>query len=619
MSANKFSGKQTQQQPDGRIRQSQMVGTFGPGAMLDLVQHAVLVSGLDFWDPEKRIPKVEIAEPRLRESIAARYKELASTLSLSHPFRVPPAGNDREPAVGSGVQVLEFPHWFVCQNKKCCALQRASDGLKLKNQQYVHQCDGKTVSPTVPVRFVTACKKGHLDDFEWIRFAHHDKPRCGRASLTFEEGASGDFHEIEVHCQCGAFARLSQAMTKGFPLRCTGERPWLGREGKQDCDEQARLLVRTATNSYFAQTVSALSIPDPDNELMNTVKNVLEIVKYYDEDDLRKARIKNPTIQQAFERFSDSDVLRTIEQVKSGITPTPVPLRTAEFKQFTAAADEKTGEVAGQTDQFFARKLADRSLLPDKIATVVLASKLREVIAQIGFTRLEPSTADLQGEYDLKVESAQLRLTADWLPAAEVLGEGIFLQLHEPDVQEWERRVQVEHRTRQLLAGYEAWTKSLTDAPPFFGARYYLLHSLSHLLITAISLECGYAASAIRERIYCSSAPNEPPMAAILLHTGTTGSQGTLGGLVEQGRRIKHHLLEALTLGELCSNDPVCASHSPEKDHAERFLEGAACHGCLFIAENSCERFNRYLDRSLVVPTIGHPPELAFFSAPTTS
>lgn len=70
--------------------------------------------------------------------------------------------------------------------------------------------------------------------------------------------------------------------------------------------------------------------------------------------------------------------------------------------------------------------------------------------------------------------------------------------------------------------------------------------------------------------------------------------------------------LPALELGRLCSNDPVCADHEPE-DLDERFLEGAACHGCLYIAENSCERFNRYLDRALVVPTLGNDPALAFF------
>ena len=102
-------------------------------------------------------------------------------------------------------------------------------------------------------------------------------------------------------------------------------------------------------------------------------------------------------------------------------------------------------------------------------------------------------------------------------------------------------------------------------------------------------------------------------MAGILLSTGTTGSEGTLGGLVEEGRRIRHHLREAWDLGRLCSNDPVCAGHDPAGEVDDRRLEGAACHGCLYIAECSCERFNRYLDRALVVPTIGNPEDLAFF------
>jgi hypothetical protein len=103
-------------------------------------------------------------------------------------------------------------------------------------------------------------------------------------------------------------------------------------------------------------------------------------------------------------------------------------------------------------------------------------------------------------------------------------------------------------------------------------------------------------------------------MAGILISTGTSGAEGTLGGLVEQGRELERHLKRAVELGQLCSHDPVCASHSPSDDKAERHLEGAACHGCLFIAECSCERFNQYLDRALVVPTIGHE-NMAFLPA----
>jgi len=292
------------------------------------------------------------------------------------------------------------------------------------------------------------------------------------------------------------------------------------------------------------------------------------------------------------------------------------PLRTAEHLQLVSQPPERPGELPDSDDLFFARAVEPEGGLPDKVARLVLASKLREVRVQVGFTRLEPVTPDLQGEFDLQVESASLGLTADWLPATEVIGEGVFIALDEAAVAEWEERKEVQARARELMAGYDAWAAHLQEPPPFPGVRFYLLHSLSHLLISAISLQCGYAASAIRERIYCAPAEDATPMAAILLHTGSSGSEGTLGGLVEQGRRLRLHLDEALRLGQLCSNDPVCAAHSPDKDPAERFLEGAACHGCLFVAECSCERFNRYLDRALVVPTIGRPRALAFFEEP---
>jgi len=60
----------------------------------------------------------------------------------------------------------------------------------------------------------------------------------------------------------------------------------------------------------------------------------------------------------------------------------------------------------------------------------------------------------------------------------------------------------------------------------------------------------------------------------------------------------------ALELGKLCSNDPVCAQHVSDSPHERRFLQGAACHGCLLLAETSCEQQNDLLDRALVVRTV---------------
>lgn len=208
---------------------------------------------------------------------------------------------------------------------------------------------------------------------------------------------------------------------------------------------------------------------------------------------------------------------------------------------------------------------------------------------------------------------AQLGHLTDWLPAIENRGEGLWIQLDEAKLVAWESHAIVKQRAALLAAG---WSRAFPDGsgPAFFGARYFMLHSLSHLLVQAIALECGYSASSLRERIYCSPPGSSSPMAAILIVTTTPGSEGTLGGLVAQGRRIDEHLERALQLARLCSNDPVCASHLPTTEHDDHYLEGAACHGCLYLAEVSCERMNRMLDRALVVPVIDQPRELAFFA-----
>jgi len=606
-------GPRVPQQPDGTVRQSQMVTTFGPGAMVDLLADAVLVGGLDFWSYGEFAPH-QIDEPRLRDAIVERFREVGRDLSRENPFRAPPVGNDREPSKFSGVGVLEFPHWFVCQNPACRALQR-KDGLDLKSHRYWHQCDRDHKFECVPVRFVSACKRGHIDEFHWITFVHADQAkdaeRCPAPSLTFEEGPTGDFNDIRIRCACGQSQKLN--VSSGLEMPCFGARPWLGPEGQETCTEKIRLLVRTASNSYFPQVVSALSIPDPAGALQEAVGSVWDVVKSVTPELLPHFR-QIEKVRVALEPYSDADVLAA---VKARIDEKPLtqgPIRTAEFRQLTAAKLEQRGDLAPVGENYFAREVALEGGLPTGIGRLVVATKLREVVAQIGFTRLEPVSPDLQGEYDLGVKTAALGLTKDWLPASEIRGEGVFIELKEGDVAEWERRDSVKKRGGQLLAGYEEWAKTVESAPPFPGVRFYLLHSLSHLLSSAISLECGYAASAIRERIYCGPSHRDPtPMAAILLSTGTTGSEGTLGGLVEQGRELRAHLQRAFDMGRLCSNDPVCASHSPDNDLSERYLEGAACHGCLFVAECSCERFNRYLDRALVVPAMGHPADLAFF------
>ncbi len=611
--AGRWGRHQVGAQPEGRARLSHVVTTYGPGALIDLIHHAVLVGGLEFWQYDKARGVPVLAEPRLRDAVADRLRAAGRDIAVEQAFREPPTGSDRDPSRFCGIQVLEFPQWFVCQNPDCRALMKSTQ-LELRSGRYVHACARNRQTECVPVRFVAACPRGHLDEFPWVWFAHRGRDGCAAPSLSLLEGATGDFSEVVVQCTCGARAPLSAAQVKGANPGCHGRRPWLGPDSEETCPEQQRLLVRTASNSYFSQVMSALSVPEQGRELENVVRSHWDNLKNANASNLRYARELNDKVRAALAPYADGDVLAIVAALRDGRPVPREPLRTAEYGQFLAQAAEVPGEQPGAKDLFFARRVAPEGGLPAGVGALVLAAKVREVRVQVGFTRLEPVSADLQGEYDLRVRSAALTQLADWLPASEVRGEGIFVSLDEEAVRAWENRPAVMARGRELLAGFDAWAASL-DAPiPFPGVRFYLLHSLAHLLLSAISLECGYAASALRERLYCAPADAPVPMAAILLSTGTPGSEGTLGGLVEQGRRLTSHLRRAWDLGVLCSNDPVCGTHTPAGDPGERFLEGAACHGCLFVAECSCERFNRYLDRALVLPTIGNDPEVAFFS-----
>ncbi|HEY5957667.1 MAG TPA: DUF1998 domain-containing protein [Polyangiaceae bacterium] len=616
--AAKKSLKSGHQPPDGRIRLSQIITTFGPGSMVDLLEHAVLVGGLDYWRYDKFKDGGYIDEPRLRDAVAPRMESMGITLSLDKAFRLPPEGDEDSAGRHNGIAVAEFPTWVVCQH---CRALTPMQNLEVHKQtkRYLHRCRNTVVSPCVPVRFVVTCKKGHLAEFPWNWFVHTNADtRCEPSAqeLILDEDPSGDFSRILVKClTCGAARKLSEAREPKIMPTCRGERPWLGPEGKdeKECGERLQLLVRTASSAYFSQPVSALSIPDKTREILDRVSqaDVWAMLQVANVTTLPTFRLV-PAVAAALKGISDADVLAAVETVKSGKSPSRDALRTAEFKVFLEAREEIPGQLPPRDENFFACRLASASPSPrGAIERVVLVKKLRQVKAQIGLTRLSATPPNLQGDYDDASEMQPIGLTTNWLPASEIFGEGILLCLDENQVKDWESRPAVMAREQELKAGFEKeYPKA--QRPAFPGARFYLLHSLSHLLMSSISLECGYSAAALGERIYCAPASDPLPMAAVLIMTGTSGTEGTLGGLVEEGRHLQKHLQRAWDMATLCSNDPVCAHHEPG-DPSGRYLEGAACHGCLFVAEPACERFNRYLDRALVVPTLAMPEELAFF------
>ena len=301
----------------------------------------------------------------------------------------------------------------------------------------------------------------------------------------------------------------------------------------------------------------------------------------------------------------DETVLAEYRRQKGGGEREDVPVKTAEFEIL-----DKGDDFIGENDahsKFYAQTLPRNDWDPNRhtlLATVdklVLVYRLREVVSLLGFTRFEAISPDKDGELDLDVIRASLAETITWLPAVENQGEGIFLSFKTEKIKRWLARPGVQARGKVLLEGWQTWAvERHRPKDGFPGLPYVMLHSLSHLLMTSIALDCGYPASSLRERVYAGDGGY-----GILIYTGSSDSEGTLGGLVETGRRLAVYFQRALHSGRLCSNDPVCAEHAPDSQLEGRLLQGAACHGCLLIAETSCEQRNDFLDRALVVPTVG--------------
>lgn len=394
--------------------------------------------------------------------------------------------------------------------------------------------------------------------------------------------------------------------------QCQGDRPWLGQNAKElNClhektnnPEYNRLLVRSASNAYFSQVLSVISLPDCDSALRDAVNLVYEDnLQYLESVSEIKRERRRPKVSVALEKFSDEVVWQEIQRRQSGQPSQNKSIKQVEIETLLASPIE-VGEDVPDSD-FYARsrKLTDLTpALSSRIERIVLVHRLREVVAQVGFTRFEAEMPDIDGELDISVRRADLDLEPTWVPAIENKGEGVLISFNKQVIAAWLQKQAVKERGQKLAKGFDVWCRRKgidQEKIKFPGLPYIMLHSLSHLLITAVSLECGYAASSIRERIYAGDAGY-----GILLYTGSSGSEGTLGGLVEVGKRIEHHLEAALEQGKLCSNDPVCAQHKPDDEQEDRFLHGAACHGCLLIAETSCERRNEFLDRALVVSTV---------------
>jgi len=588
-----------------QIRQSQLVLSFGPGSMLDLPDVSVLVGGLEHWVYTGHdLTSSLVHEPRLVAKLAARFK--VSDLTL----RRPPQASDARSEVASHIRATRFPEWFTASIVEPTARRffrrRLVRKSELEGKAYIHQ--GAKVG-VVPVRFVQACVRGHLADVDWKWLLHGAGSDCTQPKWIEERGNSGDLTEVYVTCDCGKSVRMSDVAAAGAKRlgQCRGQRPWLGTNTREECEETARLLIRNATNAYFPERITVISIPQVMQASVQRVESVKPFLDSIaaERHALKYLRAQEPS-KSALDGMTTEEVWATYEGLGGNAQLKKKSVKDEEYEMIASSNLENIADEPG--GDFFAREMPlDRASAPwmKPVKRVVVLHRLRAVSALVGFTRFEPSGADIFGELDAGVRTAAIALDLKWLPATESRGEGIFLELEPSLVNGWLATEAVTARTTMLLAGFDKWRREHPESERnFVDTPYIMLHTLAHMLMTSIALECGYPSSSLQERIYSLRGQNNSQGAfGLLIYTAANDAEGTLGGLVQAGRSIARHLRRALEAATLCSNDPVCAQHDPATPGTDH-TSGAACHGCVIVPETSCEFRNEALDRSLVVPTL---------------
>lgn len=592
----------------GQARPSHLMTTAGVGAVMDLPGLSVVVRGLAAWTTTG--PTID--EPRL---LAEVQRSLGGFV---REMRAAPWDPDdtKDPWTSRGVPVSPFPRWVRCP---VCHRLGPIDGTgqfefihrygrRPDLAKWVHAgCQRQTNAasrrrPCIAARFLVVCDRGHLDEFPYVDFVHQSAGAvCSGPILEMRDSGSTLGPRVQIRCtQCDASRNVSEAAGPrgaGELPRCRGRHPHL--QHFEACDEPLRLMVLGASNMWFGITASALHLPQ-NHGLDEQVKEHWDLVGAQPSVDLVRALLGGMPALRALRDQSAEDVWAAVERLRNAghtaDTPPPGDILDAEWEAFSHPTTQRNDE------DFLAVPEPPPSAYSSLLDQVVLVKRLREVQALLGFTRVSaPERRDLQP--DNLVPLAIGALT--WVPAAERRGEGIFLQLKEERVASWAESVAEHSRIVALREAYQRWltNRGRPADPDFPVARYLLLHTLSHMLIRQVSLECGYSSASIRERIYVGA--SSAPTAGVLLSTAASDSEGTLGGLVALGEQaLLQRLLDAaLDQAASCSSDPLCAVRIPVAPSDA--LHAAACHACLFASETSCETGNRWLDRAVLVDVTG--------------
>lgn len=607
------------------IRRSQLISPWGVGSICNFPgDESLMVAGLDAW---KEVFRQAFDE----NEFILREERLARRLDVDH-FRLPPDYRRAGPGVlNSNLKIpfIRFPLWHYCS--RCGAMEKLS---LYKNK--TQKCNGPNYSTgmschsltewkrpeLIPSRFIAICSEGHIEDFpfaEWV----HKGPACEEPQLRLRAGRSASsLSGIVIECvTCGNKRSMASAFNENSlnDLKsCDGQRPWLGEVERNTtpCGKALRVVQRGASNVYFPQLRSSIYLPRWES---STKRRIIEVLDK-NWHDLTRTRTNGDLNEAVFEFIAnkykiDFDELMQAAKERLAIeTASKSDSNDLDSEELYRRSEYEAilkGE-GGDNQDFYVTNIS-RNEYADPVRkyfkSITLVHKLRETRALVGFTRLLPDN-------DKQIRKMRAELSVNyinWLPAIVVKGEGVFFEFDKEMLDKWLSNPAIHSRFTRLSNNYNSTRQSRFQSIRQINPRFILIHTFAHVLINQFSYVCGYGSSALRERIYCDCDPETPdsPMNGVLIYTASGDSEGSLGGLVRQGKPgyLEDIIESALFAAQWCSADPICINSTGQgPDNCNL----AACHNCALLPETCCEEGNRLLDRALVTG-IPDNPQLGYF------
>jgi hypothetical protein len=586
------------------VRMSQLIYTWGVGSIVPLPNGASgVVAGLDKWDNED--PSFIIHDDRLAKRLGVK--------GLREPPYYTGKGKSQDDSKKT-IPIFAFPTWYYCP--VCHHVEKIDMGntnIPLDcpncNKKYPN-CHQKMV----PERFVVVCPDGHMDDLPILQLLHgkdfdvkqwldsksdlHMKHHITRYSSDKTSSLGG----ISYHCTCKASFSIAEIvgnnkkkLIEAYGGKCPGTRPWLG-SNNENCSHDAKdlkVVQRGGTNVWYPYTVNSICLPENDEECKSFVRKKIKLFQLVfttinDVDTQKKA------ISSYFQgcSFSFDELKKAYEKECAGSSSTCPSENQFKYQEYLALR-KNTGK---DNQDLYVSSLPMNdfdSLIRKLFLGVSKVKRLKETTALVGFSRLTPQFPSFD---DSRKELSKNHL--EWVPAIQVMGEGIFLEFNPDSINTWRENCFVKFRENRLNDSYQ----KLSFRNPSIDkitAPFVLIHTFAHVFINGLSKECGYGSSSLRERLYVSD-DKDTPMNGVLIYTASGDSEGSLGGLVRQAEKqnFQHVLENTIKEAAWCSSDPVCINSDGQGPDSCNL---AACFSCALLPETCCETGNRFLDRGMLV------------------